>query len=164
VTSGSSGSSHSSGPSRPSSWRSDVRASSHRHDPLLSTASHPSTPSTPGTPGTGLHVRDHRDHGQTTAQTDHGTLDAILGIAEDLVPAVAEALLTSADDDLVADRGADPADPMDPTATIVDPCETCPLEDPCGACTGYAGSACRDNASGVMSRCESSSAPNLRVP
>ena len=142
-----------SAPSHPSSWRAEVRAAPHRHDLVVASTSQP------GPTSSSVHVRDHRDHEHTTEQTNHGTLDAILGIAEDLVPAVAEALLTGSGEDLVADRGDDP---RDPTATIVDPCETCPLEDPCGTCTGYGGNACRDNASGVMSRCESSSAPNLR--
>ncbi len=106
-------------------------------------------------------VRDHRDHDQPHEQTSHPTLDTILGIAEDLVPAVAEALLSGGgNDEVVADLGDEP---VDPTATIIDPCETCPLEDPCGTCTGYGGNACRDNASGFMARCESSSAPAMRV-
>ena len=77
-----------------------------------------------------------------------------------VLPTVTEALLEGAGDD-DADPGVD--EPADPSQLISDPCLSCPLEDACGTCAGYGDYACRETVSGVLSRCESTAPPSVRM-
>lgn len=75
-----------------------------------------------------------------------------------VLPTVAEALIVG-NGDYSVDLSSGAPEPTSDDAAV-DPCQSCPLEDPCGACVGFGRMACRENLGGFMARCESSAAPH----
>ncbi len=94
----------------------------------------------------------------SSSSSSHSRDDGLGNAVAHVLPTVAEALIVG-NGDYTVDLSSGSAEPTtdDP---MVDPCESCPLEDACGTCIGFGHAACRENMGGFMSRCESSVAPH----
>ena len=99
-------------------------------------------------------------HARVHARSGSDAVGSVFRAVGYVLPTLAEALLVGGGDydvDVALNDEPDPAQP------ISDPCLSCPLEDACGTCVGYGDYACRETVAGVLSRCESTAPPNVRM-
>jgi hypothetical protein len=86
--------------------------------------------------------------------------NAVLPIAEDIASGVIQNALGNlafgTDDPTEANADPQYVSMSGPLIDNHDPCNTCPIDDPCGACVGAGNHACRLTPPGAFARCESS--------
>jgi hypothetical protein len=82
------------------------------------------------------------------------TAPSVLRATEAVVETAAEIAL-SPDVEIAITVDASPQHPV-----MLDPCEVCPVDVDCDACTGFAGYACLPSPAGASARCESSAPPD----
>lgn len=93
--------------------------------------------------------------GGAVAQGVARTTPAVLQASEAVVETAIEVALTTPPEIVIE---AAPPPPL--SLQSADPCQTCPFDNDCGACAGYAGYACLASPAGAPARCESSAPPD----